>query len=274
MGDQRINSFGIGGEIEMRSGLIYQKKQINGSWVHLGLGTYDEAEMLRIIWPNGSSQTEFAELGYDSKILNEQTLKGSCPWLFAYNGEEINFVTDFIWRSPLGLRINAQATAGVVQTEDRVKIRGDQLVKKDGYYELRITADLWETHFFDHISLMTVDHPEGTEFYIDERFTIPAPDLSVRPTAPPQQVASVIDDSGKDVSEVVSKIDQDYLYHFDYTKYQGVAKDHYIEIDIGDKAPKNGSLWLLANGWVRPTDSSINFAISQGSRPGSTRVEP
>ena len=39
------------------------------------------------------------------------------------------FVTDLIWRSPLGLRINAQDTADVLTTEDWVKVRGDQLVR-------------------------------------------------------------------------------------------------------------------------------------------------
>ena len=41
----------------------------------------------------------------------------------------MGFVTDFIWRSPLGLRINAQATADVQMTEDWVRIRGDQLTR-------------------------------------------------------------------------------------------------------------------------------------------------
>ena len=41
--------------------------------------------------------------------------------LFAFDGSVMRFVTDFIWRSPLGLRINAQDTAGVSQTEDWVK---------------------------------------------------------------------------------------------------------------------------------------------------------
>ena len=37
-GDQRINSFGIGGEIEIRSGLLVQKQTIEGPQVHFGLG--------------------------------------------------------------------------------------------------------------------------------------------------------------------------------------------------------------------------------------------
>ena len=82
----------------------------------------------------------------------------------------MRFVTDFLWRSPLGLRINAQDTAGVTQTEDWVKIRGDQLAPSNGVYDVRITAELWETHFIDHVSLMVVDHPAGTEVFVDERF--------------------------------------------------------------------------------------------------------
>ena len=91
----------------------------------------------------------------------------------------MRFVTDFLWRSPLGLRINAQDTAGVTQTEDWVKIRGDQLVARDGAYDVRITAELWETHFVDHVSLLVVDHPADEEVFVDERFARDAPALAV-----------------------------------------------------------------------------------------------
>ena len=98
----------------------------------------------------------------------------------------MSFVTDFIWRSPLGLRINAQATADVQMTEDWVRIRGDQLAPRNGEYDLRITAELWETHFFDLVSLLVVDHPEGTEMFVDERFAVPPPRLGAIATAPVQ----------------------------------------------------------------------------------------
>ena len=52
-GDQRINSFGIGGEIEVRTGLHAQKQVIGGPVVHFGLGEATSAEVARITWPNG-----------------------------------------------------------------------------------------------------------------------------------------------------------------------------------------------------------------------------
>ena len=73
----------------------------------------------------------------------------------------MRFVTDFLWRSPLGLRINAQDTAGVTQTEDWVRFAAISWRRATAHYDVRITAELWETHFFDHVSLMVVDHPDG-----------------------------------------------------------------------------------------------------------------
>ncbi|HVF91007.1 MAG TPA: FG-GAP-like repeat-containing protein [Blastocatellia bacterium] len=272
-GDQRINSFGVGGEIEIRSDLLFQKQTISGPLVHFGLGERTGADLARIIWPNGSVQAEY-DLKSDQAILTEQRLKGSCPWLFAYDGEQMSFVTDFIWRSPLGLRINGQDTANVMMTEDRVKIRGSQLAPRDGFYDLRITADLWETHFFDHVHLMVVDHPAGTEVFVDERFAIPPPKLDLIPTTPPRPFARARDDSGRDVTEVVRARDQIYLDTFGRGAYQGVARDHYVEVELGDDVPLEGA-WLVGNGWIQPTDSSINVAISQGSHgpPQSLSLE-
>ncbi len=268
VGDQRINSFGIGGEIEIRSGLLYHKQPITSPVVHFGLGRFDEAEMLRIIWPNGSVQAEFAELGYGSKIFNEQLLKGSCPWIFTHNGEEMEFVSDFLWRTALGLRINAQGEGSVVHSIDWVKIEEDQLKPSNGYYDVRITAELWETHFFDHVSLMAVDHPADTEVMVDERFVLPAPEQQLYPMRSLHPIEQAIDQDRNNVTELVQKEDGKYVDTFELTPYQGVAKDHYLEVDIGDQAVGNKEepVYLVANGWIYPTDSSINVAISQGDR--------
>lgn len=268
-GDQRINSFGIGGEIEVRSGLRTQRLVIGSEAVHVGLGSGERADVVRITWPNGVLQAEF-DVPAGADIRADQRLKGSCPWLFAWNGESMSFVTDVIWRSPLGLRINAQATADVLMTEDRVKIPGRLLVPRDGVYDLRITAELWETHFFDHVGLLSVDHPEGTEVFVDERFAIPAPSFDLVVTGPLQSVARAVDDQGGDVTEVVSARDDRHLASAGLGAYQGVTRPHFVEIELPDHAPRSGPLWLVATGWVHPTDSSVNVAISQGTHPAPT----
>ena len=263
-GDQRINSFGIGGEVEARSGALTQKQPITGPVVHLGLGSRTAIDVTRILWPNGVPQAEF-DPPVDAPIVAEQRLKGSCPWIFAYDGAGMQFVTDFLWRSPLGLRINAQDTAGVTQTEDWVKIRGDQLVARDGVYDVRITAELWETHYIDHVSLLVVDRPEDVAIFVDERFAREAPALAVHAMEKPRPVAMARDETGRDVTDLVSARDGRYLNTFERGRYQGVAADHFVEIDLGAEIrPGSSPTWLVAQGWIYPTDSSINVAIGQG----------
>jgi hypothetical protein len=262
-GDGRINSFGIGGEMELRAGLLFQKQAITGPIVHFGLGDHPRTDVVRIVWPNGTVQAEF-ELDADQAVQSDQRLKGSCPFLFTYDGTGMQFVTDVIWRSPLGLRINAQDTAGTMQSEDWVKIRGDQLVPRDGYYDVRITAELWETHFFDHLALLVVDHPAETDIFVDERFARTPPDLAVHATSPPRPVSRAWDDRGHDVTDVVRSRDGRYLDTFGRGPFQGVTRDHWVEVELGDEVPRDGPLWLIANGCIHPTDSSLNVAIGQG----------
>jgi tetratricopeptide (TPR) repeat protein len=263
-GDQRINSFGVGGEMEIRSGLLVQKQPITGPQIHFGLGDQSGADVLRIVWPNGSVRAEF-ELQADQEVLTEQRIKGSCPYLFAFNGKQVEFVKDAVpWSSAIGLRINTLGTARVEATEEWYKIGPKELVPHDGFYDLRITAELWETYYYDYLALMVVDHPEGTDVFVDERFVVPPAKLAITSTAAPHKIVRAMDDRGQDVTDIVSTLDDRYLDTFGRGQYQGVTRDHYVEVDLGDEAPKTGPLWLIVKGWMHPTDSSINVAIGQG----------
>jgi tetratricopeptide (TPR) repeat protein len=263
-GDQRINSFGIGGEMEIRAGLLVQKQLVTGPVVHFGLGDQTGADVVRIVWPNGAVRAEF-ETKADQTILAEQRLKGSCPFLFAYNGKEMNFVKDAVpWGSAIGLRINTLGTARVEATEEWYKIGGNELAPRATYYDLRITAELWETYYYDHLALMTVDHPPGTDIFVDERFVIPPAKLAITTVETPHKIARAVDDNGNDVTNIVNTLDEKYLDNFKRGRYQGVSRDHYVEVDLGEDSPQTGPLWLIAKGWMHPTDSSINVAISQG----------
>jgi tetratricopeptide (TPR) repeat protein len=274
-GDQRINSFGIGGEVEIRSGLLTQKPIIASPLLHFGLGEHTITDVVRIVWPNGLVQSEF-ELPADQTILSTQRLKGSCPWLFGWDGKQISFIKDGEpWSPALGLHINAQVVAGIYQTQEWFKIPGEQLVPHDGYYDLRVTAELWETYYIDHYSLLVIDHPQGTEIYSDERFAVPPPPLKIYTTAEPQPFASARDDNGQDVSAVVRNLDGQYLDTFGRGRYQGVTRPHWVELELPDNAPHTGQLYLLCHGWMHPTDATTNIALGQNSDapPESLHIE-
>ncbi len=267
LGDQRINTFGVGGNIEIRAGLLLQRQTITGPQLHMGLGSHKQADVARIVWPNGSVRAEFA-LKTDQEIVAEQRLKGSCPFLFAWNGRAMEFVKDTVpWGAAIGLRIDGVGTDRIAATQEWYKVGHEALQPLDGYYDLRITGELWESYYYDSLSLMVVDHPAGTEVFTDERFDVPPVKLAITAVAPPQPIARAVDDNGRDATATLSSLDGRYLDTFGRGQYQGVTRDHYVEIDLGNKAPDSGPLWLIARGWIHPSDSTVNVAMSQGVHP-------
>jgi hypothetical protein len=112
---------------------------------------------------------------------------------------------------------------------------------------------------------MVVDHPAGTDIFVDERFVIPPAKLEITTVGTSHKIAYAWDDNGQDVMDVVSTLDEKYLDTFGRGRYQGVTRDHYVELDLGDELPASEPVYLIAQGWMHPTDSSVNVAISQGN---------
>jgi len=266
VGDQRINPFGVGGEVEIRSGLLVQKQPITGPQLHFGLGEQTSAEVVRVVWPNGTVRAEFG-VKVDQEVVTEQRLKASCPFLFAYNGKQMEFVKDAVpWGSAIGLRINTLGSANIAATGEWYKIGRDQLVPHDGFYDIRVTAELWEVYYYDYLALMAVDHPVGTEIFVDERFVIPPAKLGITVVATPHDIARATDDNGQDVTDIVRNLDGKALSSFGRGQFQGLTRDHYLEVDLGEDTPKSGPLYLIAQGSIHDTESSVNVAITQGKR--------
>ncbi len=101
---------------------------------------------------------------------------------------------------------------------------------------------------------------------MDERFARSAPALATHATRKPRPVAQAWDESGRDVTELVDRLDGRYLATFELGEFQGIAADHFVEFDLGREIPGDRRQWLVASGWIYPTDSSINVAIGQGQR--------
>jgi cytochrome c-type biogenesis protein CcmH/NrfG len=263
-GDERVNSFAVGGTVELRAGALVQKRAIDGPLLHFGLGEQPAVDAGLFVWPNGSPRWEFELPANDLFVVAVQRLFSSCPFLFTYDGTAMSFAGDFMWGTPLGMYVNGQNTGDFPQTTEWLKIPGDRLAPKDGYYDVRVHANLWETDYFDQLALVIVDHPPGTEIYADERFPPPGPRPQLYVTAPARPVARAWDHHGADATAEVRAIDGRYLDRAGRGRFQGITEDHWVEADLGDDAPTEGPLYLIARGWIHPTDSSINVAIEQG----------
>jgi len=82
----------------------------------------------------------------------------------------------------------------------------------------------------------------------------------------PHEIARATDDTGQDVTDILHTLDGKALASFGRGQYQGITRDHYLEVDLGDDAPKSGPLYLIAQGSIHDTESSVNVAITQGNR--------
>jgi len=263
----RVNHYAIGSVLELRFGPHYRAKVITSPSTHFGIDGFDQADSLRVIFPNGLTQT-IRNPAVDAILEEEQTLKGSCPYLYAWDGEKYAFVTDCLWAAPLGL----QVAAGVV-AQDRpweyLKVDGDYLKVRDGKYELRITEELWEVAYFDHVSLTAVDHPADVDIWTNEKVgpaAIAKPTIYAFGQEGTRLLKNAQDTFGRDVTNSLATIDQKFVQGFDRRLRQGLCPPHWIDLNFGE-LPKPGgedeSVYLVLTGWILPTDTSLNIQIDQ-----------
>jgi len=265
-GSAKNNHFGIGAKIEVRAGDLYQMQVVTSPNIHFGMGNRIKADVVRILWTNGVPQNIFSP-GSDEDLIEAQELKGSCPFLYTWNGEAFVFVKDMMWRSalgmPLGIMGEKAAFAFADASKEYLKIPGEFLHEKDGKYTIQITKELWETIYCDEIKLIAVDHPKRTEIYVDEKFTGPPyPAMKVFKVKNHRLPISAIDGRGNDLLEIISTKDNKYISNFPREKYQGITKMKELILDLGD-VQNTKNLHLFMNGWIFPTDASINTALSQ-----------
>jgi len=267
-GSGKNNYYGIGAKVEIRAGNLYQSKIVTEPDIHFGLGPRAKADVIRILWTNGVPQNMFFP-GTDRNLVEEQMLKGSCPFLYTWDGEEYVFVKDIMWRSalgmPLGIMGEQEATKYACSdaSVDYIKIPGEFLKLKNGKYSIQVTDELWETIYFDKIQLIALDHPDSIDLFVDERFTPPDnPGYKVYQVREKLLPVSAINKNGINLLPFIAEKDDKYISNFKQGKYQGVTEKTDLILNLGEIDPSE-DICLFLNGWLFPSDASINASISQ-----------
>jgi hypothetical protein len=250
------NHFGIGATVEVRAGGMYQMRVVTQPVTYFGLGQRLKADALRIVWTNGVPQNVFSPAG-DQGLVEEQILKGSCPFFYAWNGERYEFVTDVMWRSALGMPLDIMGGGGrgyapAAASREYIRIPGDALRPKDGVYSVQVTGELWETGYLDEVKLVVVDHPDSVRMLVDERF-VPPGDAALRiyQVAHPRAPVAATDEHGRDLLPLLLERDDRYVSQFRLGRFQGLTEAHDLVLDLGKLAPRQ-DVTLFLNGWIFP----------------------
>src|SRR5256884_237502 len=267
-GSGKNNDFGRGATVELRARDLYQLRLATDRVTHLGLGRRLQADVLRVRWPHGVSQTVYYP-GTEEDVLEQQLLKGSCPFLYVWDGRAFTFATDAMWNSALGMPLGIMTREGGIlsasphASQEYLRLPGGLLRARDGRYRLRLTEELWETGYLDEARLLAVDHPESVQVYVNERF-VPAGAASLRlyQVARPRPPVAASDELGNDLLPALRAQDDVYAANLRPARYQGLTELHDLVLDFGSLTGMD-SVFLFLTGWIYPTDASINFALAQ-----------
>src|SRR5256885_8810147 len=137
-----------------------------------------------------------------------------------------------------------------------------------------MTEELWETGYLDAVKLLAVDHPDSVDVYVNEGFVPPAPGpaelrLYTVPRSSGGPLVAAIDEQGTDWLPALRARDDRYVAPLTLTRYQGIATLHDLILDFGDLSGlESEGVHLFLNGWIFPTDASINLALAQRGEAG------
>jgi hypothetical protein len=249
------NRDGVEAKVDVRAGSLQQRLETYSAFpapapadLVFGLGRRAYADAVRVLWPSGvlQAETQSAPRGGGGgaqgvarvepgtlKVTELDRKPSSCPYLYTWNGERFEFITDFMGGGEMG----DWEAPGVFDTPDPdeyVRIRGDQLKPRDGRYELRVTNELEEALFVDRLQLVAVSHPSDTEVYPNEGLGNPTgPAFILYATRGAHTPRTAFDEHGHDVLSRIARLDRKYPDDFALLPIRGYAAEHTLTLDLG-----------------------------------------
>jgi len=277
------NRRAVGAVVETRTRGLYRRIYWRGAPELVGCGSFPALDVVRITWPNGAVQTRLDVPPKDQPFLDaksgrleqSESLIGSCPFLYTWNGTTFEFVSDVLGGTPLGLPM-APGLLVPPDHDEFVLVRGDQLAPRDGRLEIQLTEELREVTYLDRIRLDVVDHPAGTEVFPNERFTFPPfPEPHIHTVRAPLAPVRVTGSDGQDWTQALSAVDGAHAQPFEplAPQFLGLATPHWLELEFEPERVRAAKhLRLVCTGWFFWTDASVNMASAR--TPGVAFVPP
>jgi tetratricopeptide (TPR) repeat protein len=258
--------------IEVKAGLLYSKAVYPGYPVVIGLGSHAVVDTVRVTWPNGLIQNEAQQDSSRRLAIEEKPrLSGSCPMIFTWNGKEFQYISEVLGVAPLGASLG-DGQFFPVDHDEYVLLSSDQLVPRDGFFDVRVTEELREVAYIDQVRLIAIDSPTGIEVITNEKLKAPPfPEFKLFGVAEADKVRPIkaVDHLGRDVLRAVLRRDGRYVDGFERT-FSNTAELHSLTVDLAG-LQGSGKATLFLTGWV---DWSSASTIVAGSQTVSNGIQP
>ncbi len=293
------NRSAVGAKVEMRAGSLRQQLEIYAATpapapadISFGVGDRPGADVVRVLWPSGILQAETgaspaapargsrgssaakpagaaargqvgAVTGLTGVLKIEELDRkpSSCPYLYTWNGERFEFITDFLGGGEMGYWL-APGARNTPDPDEYVRIAGDRLRARDGRYELRVTNELEEALFLDRVQLVAVAHPADVEVHPNEGLVPEARPFTLYSARLPQPPTAARDERGRDVLDRIRTLDRRYADGFALERVRGYAAEHTLTLTLPPPGP-GGRRLLLMTGWTDYAFSGDNVAAHQ-----------
>jgi tetratricopeptide (TPR) repeat protein len=265
------NKSAIGTKVEVFAGANRQKFEIAGSSGYLGqnstdfvvgLGQAKEADVVRMLWPSGVIQDEIQVAGLKEHDFLEMDRRGSsCPTLFAWDGSHYQLIGDMLGAGVVGHWVGPNQR-DIPRPTEYIKVPRNSIREKDGKLSFRFMEPLEEAVYLDQVKLLAVDHSGAVDVFPNEYFASspPYPAFKVVYSRDARPPAGAWDEHGHDLLPDV--LAHRYSGDFELQRFQGFAKTHSLELDLGEPY-RGGPLWLLMHGEVEYFSATSMFAAYQ-----------
>jgi hypothetical protein len=263
----RSNASGIGIQVETVTTGLRLKRTVHSLPIEIGIGKNKLLHSLNARWFDLSLFNLDVQVKPNETVtLTELILPtGSCPYLYAWDGEKHRFVTDLLGASPLGLPVSEGVY--IDPNPDEIVWIGDETNFQpiDGNYQLQLTEELREILYLDEAKLLAVDVPAGTEVHpttkLRQRGPYPPAGLIALAKRKPLLQAKLTD--GLDVTAALLANDDQWVSPVELRlpQLRGLAKPYSIECDFGP-LDAGAPLALAMTGWLHFGGGMANIAAS------------
>ena len=237
----------------------------------VGLGGAPGIDFVKLYWSDGVLQTEMGLAAGEVHALAEtQRQLASCPVLFAFNGQDFEFVSDLLGVAGIGF-LHAPGQYSEPRPWEYFRFPAGSIAPRDGRYAIKIGEPMEEVAYLDAARLHVHDLPPGWSLALDERMHTGG---GPAPTGAPvfyrdatlKVPGRAVNERGEDVTAALGEADFEAapVGERDRRFLGRLAGEHVLTLEFEEVINPPGTRpVLIVDGWVEYPYSQTVFAAWQ-----------